>query len=365
MAQILTFLGQSRTDCAVVTVAAARQLAHGGKRVLWLTQDDGPLPSQLWGQALTGQPQAIATNLWGMQLRATELLEKNWDLVKALEAQYLRSPLLKQVYGQELVVLPGMDEALALNAVRELYGSGQYDIIVLDGRDGRSLLRMWDLPNGLDWYIRRFQAVIQASDLARALTPFIQPVAAAILNIGGTQEEMEKPVGQARSLLEAGRDALHNPQQVLGFLVTGRDRFGATTAHHLWGSAQQVGLTIGGVIAVGVETVAPLEAQFAPLVVHYVPALVDDQWEPLMAALPNWDLAAQTSPRSVTVDEAARQVKLFLPGFQKDQITLTQYGPEVTISAGDQRRNLDLPDSLRNRSITGAKFQDHYLILSF
>jgi anion-transporting ArsA/GET3 family ATPase len=40
-------------------------------------------------------------------------------VVKAFEAQYLRDPLLKQVYSEELTVLPGMDEALALNALRE------------------------------------------------------------------------------------------------------------------------------------------------------------------------------------------------------------------------------------------------------
>ncbi|NER85405.1 MAG: ArsA family ATPase, partial [Leptolyngbya sp. SIO1D8] len=308
---------------------------------------------------------SVAAHLSILQLQATALLEKSWEVIKELEAQYLRNPLLQQVFGQELVVLPGMDEALALNAVRELYDSKTYDYLVFDGCSSQTTLRMWGLPENLDWYIRRFQKILQASELAQALSPFIQPIASAILNISGSQESLNQPVDQVRSLLDRGRSAVQSPDQVLGFLVTTGEPDNIQRARYLWGNSQQIGLSVGGVFAfLEHSEELPTEA-FQPLSVHLMPAFQNKDWQPLMAAVPALEVAIQQAPAPVVIHEVEKQVRLFLPGFTKGEIALTQYGPEVTVTVGDQRRNLFLPDSLKNRAVQGAKFQEDYLILSF
>ena len=365
MSQILTFLGQPRRNCAIASVAIARHLAQQGHKVLWITQDTGPLPSLLWEGELATEAKLAAPNLWTLQLHSTTLLEKSWDVVKGLEAQYLRDPLLKQVFGQELAILPGMDDALTLNALRELYESNTYEYLLFDGHCSQATIRMWGMPENLDWYIRRFQQVVQASALAQALSPFIQPIMGAILNISGGQEALDQPVQQARSVLDAGRSAVQSPHQVLGFLVTTDIPTEVAIVRYLWGCSQQVGLTVGGVIAFPNAAQALAERPFAPLPIHTMPELTENNWEPLIAATPSIVAARQSAPAPVVVDEAAKQVRLFLPGFTKADITLTQYGPEVTIAAGDQRRNLFLPAALKNRAVQGAKFQEDALILSF
>jgi hypothetical protein len=360
--QILTFLGQSRYACAIASVAFARQLAQQGARVLWVTQDSGPLPGALWQGALSTEAQAVSPNLWTLQLQASQLLENSWDVVKSLEAQYLRNPLLKQVFGQELVILPGMDDALTLDALRVLYDSQNYDYLIYDSPASKAALRMWGLPENLDWYVRRFQTVLTESELARALSPFIQPMAGAILNISGSEESINQPIQQARSFLDAGRMVVQSPQHMLGFLVTTEAIADTGMARYLWGSAQQIGLTVGGAIAYDTEL---HDTTLTPLPIHRLPRLEANNWQPLMATVPTIATAIATAPAPVTIDEAAKQVKLFLPGFTKADINLTQYGPEVTVTAGDQRRNLFLPSSLKNRAVQGAKFQADYLILSF
>ena len=86
-----------------------------------------------------------------------------------------------------------MDGALALNALRQFDASGRYDVIVFDGHSAMDTLRMFGLPEILDWYVRRFRGVFQQSDLGKALAPFIQPVASAVLSVDWQGDILDRP----------------------------------------------------------------------------------------------------------------------------------------------------------------------------
>jgi arsenite-transporting ATPase len=366
MAFILTFLGKGGTGRTTIAIATAKQLSSQGQRVLLVGQDPSPAFGLMLGVPLGADPQEIAPNLDAVQLHSTVLLERSWEEVKKLEAQYLRSPTLKNVYGQELGILPGMDSALALNALREYDGSGKYDAIIYDGSGDQFTLRMLGMPEILSWYFRRFRQVFTESDLGRAVAPFIQPVTSTILNVTWTADSFaEQPSSQANQMLDRGREAVSDPNRVAAYLVTTGDTAALATAKFLWGSAQQVGLTVGGLLLNQIPSTETLEQEFSPLPVSTLPQLsATADWQPLMDALPDFKQASQ-APRPVEVDISARQVRLFLPGFDKKQVKLTQYSSEVTIEAGDQRRNVLLPPSLSGQPVQGAKFQNRYLTISF
>ena len=363
MALILTFLGKGGTGRTTIAIAAARQLARQGKRVLLAEQDTSPAFGLLVGITPSPDPQEVAANLQVVQLQTSVLLERSWEDVKNLEAQYLRSPLIKEVYGQELGVLPGMDSALVLNAIREYDASGKYDVIVYDGTGDASTLRMLGMADTLSWYIRRFGKLLSDSDIGKTISPFIQPVVGTIFNVGWTSDNFTQPTNKVNNLLDQGKAALADPNRVAAYLVTTGDPVAVTTARYLWGSAQQVGLTVGGVILNQASTTETL-SEFSPLSVTNVPSSPLGEWQTLIDALPDFTQAAR-APKPIEIDVPARQVRLFLPGFDKKQVKLTQAGSEVTVEAGDQRRHILLPSALSGRTVTGAKFQNGYLTISF
>ena len=359
MSSIVTFLGKGGTGRTISAIATAKKLATEGKKVLLMGQDSSPA----WGMALgitpTAEPLEIDANFAVMQLNSTVLLENSWEQVKRLEAQYLRSPILKQVYGQELGILPGMDRALALNTIREYYQDGKYDAIVYDGTAGIDTLRMLGMPEILSWYFRRFRDVFSESDIVKTLSPFVGPVTGAILNNTWSANEIKSNTDNpATQMLEEGTAAL-NKGNILAYLVTTADPAAIATAKYLWGSAQQVNLKVAGVLARG----ADVSTEFSPLEVTNLPEFDGGNWQDLIGKLPAM-LEGASAPQATEFVMAERKVKVYLPGFDKKAVKLTQYGPEITIEAGDQRRNITLPPAWRGSSVTGAKFQNGYLEVS-
>ena len=363
MSSIVTFLGKGGTGCTTIAIAAAKNLAQQGRKVLLLTQDSSPAYNIILGLEITPEPQEIAANLSVAQLSSTQLLEQNWEQVKQIEQQYLRSPILKNVYGQELGILPGMDRALTLNKIREYDRDKLYDVIVYDGSHNLDTIGMFGLPEIISWYARRFKGVFQESDIVKALSPFVGPVTSAIMNVSWSSDSFAtSEADQATQMLEKGRQALAE-RKVIAYLVTTNDEIALAQAKYFWGSAQQVGLSVGGVLLNQAQNNEALTSEFEPLKLTTLPTMQNGDWHTLSDALPNL-LDKTNSPQPTTFEIADQKIKVFLPGFTKKQVKLTQYGPEITIEAGDQRRNITLPPAWVGRSVTGAKFTNNYLELS-
>ena len=367
MAHILTFLGKGGVGRTTIAIATAKQLASQGKRVLLVNQGFDPLLSATLNISPSCDPQTVDGQFQAIQLQTALLLDRAWEEVKRLENEYLRSPVLKAIYAQELAVFPGMDEALALNALREYQTSGNYDVVIYDGQGDQSTLRMLGLPETLSWYVRRTRQVFAESDFSKMVLPLLQPLIATVFNIDWASNNFSQPASKVNDLMDQGKAAIADPQRMVAYLVTTSQPNTIATAQYLWGSSQQTGLTVAGVLInqpnANINEPAESEA-FAPLPVYPLPFMQDGDWQTLISALPDFTQVEQ-APRSMTVDLVARQVRLFLPGFSKKQVKLSQNGPEVTIEAGDQRRNILLPPELKGRPVTGAKFQDQSLIISF
>jgi len=367
MSRIITFLGKGGIGQTTLAVASAKEFAQQGKKVLLVTHTPNFSAEILLNATLTPHPQEIAPNLQVVQLQATTLAGQVWEEFKQLAAPYVPTSLLEEVYPGELIILPGFDSFLAFNALRQYYTSGEYDLIVYDGRQDLETLRLLGIPDGLDWYFRRFRQVFEALDLGRVAALFGGPIASAILTANVDSQKLQQGLDQVRDRIAQALAVVSDTKQLTAYLVTTTEPEAIALARWLWGSAQQVNLSISGVLLYPSQhndDLAELQQNFAPLVVSPIPALVEQNWHPILQALPDFN-ASPSVPQSLTVDLAQRQITVFLPGFNKEQVKVTQYGSQVTITAGDQRRNISLPPELQGEIIKAGKFEAPKLSISF
>lgn len=364
MSRIITFLGQGCT-ISTMAIAAAKWFAQQGKKVLLATHTLDLSAEILLGTPLNTYPQVIDRNLQVVQLQTTVLLEQVWEELKQLVASYLPTSFSAEVYPGELLILPGFDSILAFNALRQYYISGDYDVIIYDGEGDKETLRLLGIPNALDWYFDRSHQVFESLDLGKIAASLGGPIASAILTANIDSQKLQQGRAQVRDWIDQGVTLVGDASRLTAYLVT-TDQPGAIAAvRWLWGSAQQINLTVSGVLAYQCQNPDRTELQqaFAPLDVNSIPTLLNQNWEPILQALPDFNSSISV-PQPLTVDLAQQQLFVFLPGFNKKQVKLTQYGSEIIIDAGDQRRKISLPPELQGHFIKAGKFEEPYLIIS-
>ena len=240
-----TFLGKGGTGKTTIAFATAKRYASQGKKVLFVGQETASTLSLILGANIGPEPTEIESNLKAVNIQAASLLESGWEEIKKLETEYLRTPFFKNVYGQELGVLPGVEGILTINTIRGYSASGKYDVIIYDGTGDKETLRLLGSAEIMSWYVRRFRQVILDSDLYKGISPFFQPISSAILNTDWSGDNFSEPTDKINELLDKAKAAIADPNTVAAFLVTTNDKAAIATARYLWGSAQQVNLTVG------------------------------------------------------------------------------------------------------------------------
>ncbi|MDG2992283.1 ArsA family ATPase [Candidatus Synechococcus calcipolaris G9] len=370
MTRIVTFLGAGPELQNRLGMAVAQWFAQRQRRVLLVVPSPAISLSTLYGVELQPQPQNYAPNLDIAELQTTDSLSQVWDNLTDVVEPYLPSDLIGKVYAGELMILPGMDTLLTLNAMRLHYTRDRYDVIIYAGANSRDTLRLLGLPNAIAWYYRRFRRVLEHLDLSKLATAIGGPIASAIMAANIDTQKINTSIAQAKDWVDRGVAVAADAQQLTVLLVTTQQTGAIAETSWLWGSAQQVNLPISQLLYCPEAnqptpgTSDDIAATFSPLQLTTLSPEICQNDADLVQALPDMD-HLPVAPPPHSIDLESQQVRVFLPGFNKQQVKLSEYSGELTIEAGDQRRHIELPAALKGKPVTSGKFEAPYLIVSF
>ena len=153
--RILFFTGKGGVGKTTVAAATALHCARRGIKTLLLSADSAHSVGDVLGVAVPADPAEVAEGLYAAHLDPQARFEDAWGVLRHRLAALFDQGGADPVTAEELTVLPGIEEVLALLQVREHARAGRFDAIVVDCGPSAETLRLLALPDALSWYLER------------------------------------------------------------------------------------------------------------------------------------------------------------------------------------------------------------------
>ncbi|PXY28042.1 ArsA family ATPase [Prauserella muralis] len=169
--RVLLFTGKGGVGKTTLAAATGAALAARGGKTLVVSTDPAHSLGDALGRPLSADPAEVDTCLHGAQVDTRALADGSWHALRdQLRSALVSGAGLATLDAEELTVLPGVDELLALTEVRRLAESGPWETVVVDCGPTAETLRLLALPEAVSGYLARMYGwKAKLSGLARSV----------------------------------------------------------------------------------------------------------------------------------------------------------------------------------------------------
>ncbi len=383
--RILLFTGKGGVGKSTLAAATACASAAAGHRTLVLSTDAAHSLADALDVPPSAEPAPVAENLWLQHVDAQDRFERSWGDIQGYLLSVLDVAGVDPVAAEELTVIPGAEEVLALLEVRAQARSGAWDVLVVDCAPTAETLRLLALPEALGWYMTRVLPV------ERRVVKALKPVLTRAAGVPMPEDSVFDAIQRLHAELDDVRAVLTGPDTSVRLVLTpesvvlaeARRAYtfltlfgytvdaavvnrvfpdgGADPWRAAWVASQRRVLADAADSFAGLDLLTSVYRGAEPVGRE---ALLDlarttyDDSDPLAAP----DGRPGLRVRSV---EAGRVLSFPLPLAAQDDVRLARKGDELVVSVASYRRLLTLPSGLARHRVAGARVRDGELQVRF
>lgn len=381
--------GVGKTTMSAATAVAA---AGAGHRTLLLSTDPAHSVSDVLGVDLASEPAPIPgmQGLWAAQVDTRGRFEQAWSDIRGYLVGVLSARGIAQVQAEELTVLPGADEIIALLEVHRHATGGEFDVIVVDCAPSGESLKLLALPETIRFYGDR---------LMGAPARLMRTLAAGFAGLGArngpalSATEVSDSLGNLLDKLTAARELLAD-NSITGIrLVITPERVVIAEARRLLTALALHGFAVESVLvnrvlahsdddgpfltdwrAAQAECFPSITESFGQLRIHRVTLTATEPVglarlqavalelfggsDPVADPVPSADLQTDGS-------DGHYRLRLALPLAERGEVDLSRAGDDLIVTVGPHRRRIALPSLLQRCRTTGARFEAGALVVEF
>ena len=392
--RVLLFTGKGGVGKTTAAAGTATLAANRGHKTLVLSTDPAHSLADAFEAEVGGEPTEIDSNLFVQQVDAQRKFEQTWREIRLYLLSVLDAVGVDPIEAEELTVLPGAEEVLALLEVRDQARSGRWDLVVVDCAPTAETLRLLALPEALNWYMDRIFPPQRR--VVAALRPVLGKMAGVPMpadkvfgaierlhaELAGVRTVLTDPTTSVRLVLTPEAVVVAEARRTLTSLSLYGYRTDAVIANRVFPAGGADAWRTGWVAAQA-PLLEEIEASFAPLPVLRSPYRAGEPVgvEELSAfaaaaygSLPGGGPGGGVDPFDVLCDREPLAVRntggryvlsLALPLADKRQMDLQRNGAELVLTVAGHRRLLALPSALQRCEIAGAELTGDRLEISF
>jgi arsenite-transporting ATPase len=371
----LLFTGKGGVGKTTHALATAFGAAAHGHRVFVLSADPAHSLGDALGQPIGTRGERVAPGVFAREVDAQDELDRSWSEIQ----RWLRTLLRDGADGliaEEILVFPGLEELMALRAVREVEATGEFDVCVVDCAPTGATLRMLRFPDALRIFMQNFFELERRG--ARLLRPLVERTHAgrllpreeffdAVERLYGEVEDVRQILldgsrTSARLVVNAARVVMDETRRAFAYLCLYGVATDALIVNRLLPAAASEGW-FGRWAAREHAELEEMRASFAlpvflaPLRPHEVrgEAALRSLAEELYADRDPAARFAEGRPIRITRSAGRAHLEIDLPGAEKEDVQVTARGDELLVRVRDATRRIALPASLAGRRVRNAR----------
>ncbi|MBQ3789864.1 MAG: ArsA family ATPase [Lachnospiraceae bacterium] len=382
--RIIIFTGKGGVGKSSVAAAHALKSASQGKSTLLVSTDMAHNLGDIFEVSLGREIKNISQDLDLYEIDPQTVMEEDFaDIMKYLTGLVSQ----KDVFGlEDLGMLPGMEELFSLLKIAQLHNSRVYDRIIVDCAPTGETLSLLKFPELLSWYMEKLFPIGKVG--VRILSPVSKQIFQIEMPDRHAMNDIEKMFLKLMELEEL----LKNREITSIRIVTTPEKMVVeeTKRNYMYMNLYDFnvdGLYINRILPRDINNhffdewltiqqkyITELKETFAALPIRQIPWYEEElrgteNIERIVRDVLTGEDVFETGVirerEHFEQTEEGYLLKVRIPGADKNDIDLYQGATDVVIRTGNVKRNIPLPNILRDYAVSGAKFEDGVLNIRF